>query len=148
LLNRIQYKIGYIIGANLHSKRDSLSHWHNVASLSLLYKYFHGHCSEDLASLVLPLGRFSRHSRFSTGSLPFTLQLPVSWKKFHEQLLPKNIQTLELSASLSFSKLLQLQFNSNSKPCLQISFLLNLFPIYISSCPQSGHLDLVSSDSI
>ena len=39
LLSRIQHRIGNIV-EYLHSKLDSLSHCHNVASLSLLYKYF------------------------------------------------------------------------------------------------------------
>ena len=42
LLDRIQRRITNIIGPDLSSNFQSLSHRRNVASLSLFYKYFHG----------------------------------------------------------------------------------------------------------
>ena len=50
--SRIQKRIINIIGLNLARNLQSLSHRHNIASLSLFYKYYHCNCSVELKSLV------------------------------------------------------------------------------------------------
>ena len=52
LLDSVQKLLKNLIGDDLFSKLQSLSHRRDVASLSLFYRYFHGHCSDELASLV------------------------------------------------------------------------------------------------
>ena len=52
LLDKVQRRLKNLIGDNLYSKLQSLSHRRDVASLSLFYRYFHGHCSNELASLI------------------------------------------------------------------------------------------------
>ena len=52
ILDRVQRRLFNLLGENLYSKLQPLSHRREVASLSLFYRYFHGHCSEDLASLM------------------------------------------------------------------------------------------------
>ena len=76
LLDRIQHRICVIIGEELSSKLDSLEHRRNVASLSLFYKYFHGHCSRDLSDLVPSVKSFARSTRLASASHPFTVEIP------------------------------------------------------------------------
>ena len=45
ILNKVQARICNLIGDNLYLKLHPLSHSREVASLSLFYPYFHGHCS-------------------------------------------------------------------------------------------------------
>ena len=52
ILDKVQRRLYNLLGENLFSKLQPLSHRRDVASLSLFYRYFHGHCSEDLASLM------------------------------------------------------------------------------------------------
>ena len=83
LLDRIQQRICNVVGPNLSSKLDSLSHRRNVASLSLFYKYFHGYCSSELSSLVPRLRTFKRSTRLATSSHQLTVQLPTCHKSLY-----------------------------------------------------------------
>ena len=54
LLNRVESKAFRLISSPpLTDCLDSLSHQHNVASLSLFYHYFHADCSSELANCML-----------------------------------------------------------------------------------------------
>ena len=83
LLDRIQKRICNIVGPDLASCLQPLSIRRDVASLSLLYKYFHGRCSSELSSLVPPLKVFNRRTRLSSSSHPFTLATPSCKKQFY-----------------------------------------------------------------
>ena len=48
LLDRVQKRMLNLIGVDLAHRLDPLSHRRDVASLSLFYKYYHGHCSQEL----------------------------------------------------------------------------------------------------
>ena len=85
LLDRVQNRVCNAIGENLASKLDSLSHRRSVASLCLFYKYFHGHCSDELSSLVPPLKTFSRATRFASKCHSLTVNIPKSTKKSVQQ---------------------------------------------------------------
>ena len=85
LLDRIQRRICNAIGQDLSSKLDSLSHRRNVASLSLFYRYFHGHCSAELSSLCPPLKTFQRATRLSSSSHRFTVLTPDCHKKLYSR---------------------------------------------------------------
>ena len=63
LLEKLQKRICSTTGSPLAASLEPLAHRQNVASLSLLYRYYFGRCSSELAQLV-PLF-FSR--RRSTG---------------------------------------------------------------------------------
>ena len=89
LLDRIQKRICVAIGYPLASKLDSLSHRRNVASLSLFYRYFHGHCSAELTQLVPPLRTFKRATRFSSSSHNFTVQTPPSKSFYANSFFPR-----------------------------------------------------------
>ena len=51
ILNMVQKRLKNL-GEDLFSKLQPLSHRRDVASFSLFYRYFHGYCSRDLASLI------------------------------------------------------------------------------------------------
>ena len=69
LLNRVESKAICLIGDHsLTSTLDPLSLCRKVASLSLFYRYYFGHCSEELASCIPPpmtLPRFTRQASFA-----------------------------------------------------------------------------------
>ena len=83
LLDRIQRRITNLIGPNLSLRLHSLSHRRNVASLSLFYKYLHGHCSDDLKLLTPDIKTFNRVTRYSTKAHSMTVQVPSCNKHFY-----------------------------------------------------------------
>ena len=101
LLDRIQKRVANIIGPELACKLQPLSLRRDVASLSLLYRYFHGRCSSELSSLVPPLKTFNRRTRLSTNSHPLTLSVPVSEKSFYSRSFFPRTATLWNSLSPS-----------------------------------------------
>ena len=52
LLDKLQKRICRTIGSSLTASLEPLAHCRNVASLSLLYRYYFGRCSSELAQLV------------------------------------------------------------------------------------------------
>src|ERR1700755_81635 len=54
---------------------QSLSARQIVASLSLYYRYYNGHCSFELSRRILPPLRRVRETRLSTQSHPFSVKL-------------------------------------------------------------------------
>ena len=50
----ISYKNGKTktVGPSLTASVEPLAHCHNVASLSLFYRYYFGRCSSELAQLI------------------------------------------------------------------------------------------------
>ena len=53
LLDRIQSKaIRLINNPNLTNSLESLSHRCLVADLSIFYRYFHGHCSQEIKNII------------------------------------------------------------------------------------------------
>ena len=76
LLDRIQKRICNLIGPDISSKLQSLSHRRNVASLSLFYKYFNGQCSQELSDLVPSLRKFTINTRFFKSQHIYTVSIP------------------------------------------------------------------------
>ena len=85
-LDTVQRRLLGLIGHDLYSTLQPLSHRRNVASISLFYRYFHGKCSQELHSLVPPNRQFQRQTRFSNdcSKHPHYLHVPKSLHKFHE----------------------------------------------------------------
>ena len=52
LLDKLQKQISRIVGTSLADSLEPLAHRRNVAGLSLLYRYYFGRCSSELAQLV------------------------------------------------------------------------------------------------
>ena len=53
LLDKLQKRICRTVGPSLATSLEPLAHRRNVASLSLLYRYYFGKCSSGFARLVL-----------------------------------------------------------------------------------------------
>ena len=79
LLDKVQSKaIRLINNPNLTKSLQPLSHRRLVGDLSILYRYFNGHCSQEIRDVIpVPLRRV-RTTRSSTHSHPFQVSLPTS----------------------------------------------------------------------
>ena len=76
LLNRVESKaIRLINSPPLTDSLQPLSLRRNVASLSLFYRYFNGHCSSELSACIPPPLRRARSTRLATHSHPYAVQL-------------------------------------------------------------------------
>ena len=77
LLDKVQSKaIRLINNPNLTKSLQPLSHRRLVGDLSIFYRYFSGHCSQDIIDIIpVPLRRV-RTTRSSTHSHPFQVSLP------------------------------------------------------------------------
>ena len=76
LLYRVQKRIINLVGEELGTTLQPLSHRRSVASLCLFYRYFHGKCSTSLSNLVPPVRVFERETRLSACSHPYTVAVP------------------------------------------------------------------------
>ena len=77
LLDKVQSKaIRLSNNANLTKSLQPLSHRRLVGDISIFYRYFHGHCSQEIREIIpVPL-RHVRTTRSSTHSHPFQVSLP------------------------------------------------------------------------
>ena len=77
LLDKVQSKaVRLINNPNLTKSLQPLSHRGLVGDLSIFYRYFNGHCSQEIRDIIpVPLMRF-RTTRSSTHSHPFQVSLP------------------------------------------------------------------------
>ena len=87
LLGRLQNRMKGLVGYDLFSTLQSLSHWRNVANLSLFYRYYFGKCAKELHDLVPKRQEFARNTRYDDSSCkhPEFLRIPNIRRKFHEQ---------------------------------------------------------------
>ena len=77
LLDRVQSQaIRLINNPNLTNSLQSLSHHRPVADLSIFYRYFHGHCSQEIMNIIPDPVRRVRTTRSSTHSHHFQATLP------------------------------------------------------------------------
>ena len=80
LLDKMQKQICKIIGRSLSASLEPLAFCQNVVSLSLLYRYYFGRCSSELAQLVpLPFSR-GRSTRYSDRLHDFSVTIPRCYK--------------------------------------------------------------------
>ena len=109
-LDRVQNRLRNLVGDELFSSLEPLSHRRDVASLSLLYRYFHGKCSDALHSLT-----FTARTRLATSTVanhPHFLRLPNIRRKFHaDSFIPR-------TSSL---------WNKLPRDCFPSSYNLNTF---------------------
>ena len=85
LLDKVQSKaIRLINNPNLTISLQPLSHRRLVGDLSIYYRYFNGHCSQEIRDIIpVPLRRV-RTTRSSTHSHPFQVSLPTSRTLSHK----------------------------------------------------------------
>ncbi|XP_065662647.1 uncharacterized protein LOC136085284 [Hydra vulgaris] len=76
LLDKVKKSMVNIVGPALAANLQPLSQRRNVASLSLFYKYYNGHCSKELASLVQSTKVHSRVTCHSINSHSITVTVP------------------------------------------------------------------------
>ena len=77
LLDKVQSKaICLINNPNLTKSLQPLSHRRLVGDLSIFYKYFHGHCSQEIRDIICVPVRHVRTTTSSTHSHPFQVSLP------------------------------------------------------------------------
>ena len=77
LLDRVQSNaIRLINNPNLTNSLQSLSHRRLVVDLSIFNRYFHGHCSQEIKTIIPDPVRRVRTTRSSTYSHPFQVTLP------------------------------------------------------------------------
>ena len=62
-----------------------LTHRRNVGGLSLLYRYFHGHCSSELLGLVPTLQHLGPVTRHGNVMHPLSLSIPRSRTSHHQK---------------------------------------------------------------
>lgn len=91
LLDCIQNKVIRLISdPSLTDDLQSLSHRRDVAALSLFYRYYHGKCSSELASIVPPPQSFNRPTRLASSSHPFQVTIPrCRTQLFSSSFLPR-----------------------------------------------------------
>ena len=83
LLDRVQKHIVNLVGEELGSSLQPLSHRRSVASLCLFYRYFHGKCATSVSDLVTPVRVCKCETRLSACSHPYTLALLRCRTKSH-----------------------------------------------------------------
>ena len=80
LLGKVQKRICRIVGPSLAVSLEPLTHCRNVASLSLLYWYYFGRCSSELAQLVLLHFSQGRSTHYSDRLHDFFVTIPRCYK--------------------------------------------------------------------
>ena len=91
LLGKLQKLICTIVGPSLAASRESLAHCRNVTSLSLLYRYYFGRCSSELARLVPLLFSRGRSTRYCERFYDFSVTIPRCYKDVYlNNFFPRN----------------------------------------------------------
>ncbi|XP_065672225.1 uncharacterized protein LOC136090045 [Hydra vulgaris] len=111
----MQKRIINIAGPVLAANLQPLSHRCNVASLSLFYKYYNGHYSKELASLVPSTKIHYRVNRHSNKCHPFSVTVPkCSKNSYSSSFFPRTSVLCNSLPSSCFPDLYNLQsFNSS-----------------------------------
>ena len=123
LLDRVQKRIVNLVGEELGSSLQTLSHRRSVATLSLLYRYFHGNCSTSLFNLVPPVRVFERATRLSASSHPYTLAVTrCRTKSYSNSFFPRSASLWNSLPSGCFPPSYDLaSFKRNINSYLQLS---------------------------
>ena len=80
LLGKLQKEICRTVGPSHAGSLEPLAHHQNLASLSLLYRYYFGRCSSELAQLVpLPYSR-GRSTHYSDRLHDLSVTIPRCYK--------------------------------------------------------------------
>ena len=140
LLDRVQSKaIRLINNPNLTNSLQSLSHRHLVADLPIFYRYFQGHCSQEIKNIIPDPVRRVRTTRSSTYSHPFQVTLPnPQTLAYKSSFIPRTSQLWNSLPPTTFPESYNLSsFKSNINKLHLSPFLLKL-PLFFSVFPLSG----------
>ena len=116
LLDKVQSKaIRLINNPSLTKSLQSLSHHRLVADLSIFYRYFHGHCSMEIKSIIPDPLKHVRHTRSSNQSHPFQVILSNPQTLSHKSsFIPRTSKLWNTLPSTSFPESYNLSsFKSN-----------------------------------
>ena len=104
LLDRVQSKdIRLINNPNLTNSLQSLSHRRLVADISIFYRYFHGHCPQEIRNIISDPARHVRTTRSSTYSHSFQVTLPNPRAVAHKSaFIPRTSQLWNLLPPTTF----------------------------------------------
>ncbi len=83
LLDRVQKRGDNIVDPQLASNLQSLSHRCKVGNLSLFYRYYHGKCSKEHATLAPPKWVTERDTRFSSGLHSYAVEVSLRKRNFY-----------------------------------------------------------------
>ena len=123
LLDRVQKRIVNLVGEELGSTLQPLSHRRSVASLCLFFRYFHGKCSTSLSNLVPPVRVFERRTRLSACSHPYTVAVPrCRTKSYSSSFFPRTASLWNSLPGACFPSSFDLpSFKRNINSYLQLS---------------------------
>ena len=84
--DKVKRRVRGLIGDDLFSTLQPLSHRRDVSRLSLFYRYYHGDCSEELDSLLPPAKTFPVRTRLAATTVKHHPHpVPKTRSKFHQQ---------------------------------------------------------------
>ena len=119
------HPIRLINNPNLTKSLQSLSHRCLVADLSNFYRYFHGHCSQEIKNSILDPVRRVRTTRSSTHSHSFKVTLPNPRTLAHKSyFIPRTSQLWNSLPPITFPesyKLSSFKSNINKLDLLSLS---------------------------
>ena len=127
LLDKVQSKaIRLINNPNLTKSLQPLSHRLLVGDLSIFYRYFNGHCSQEIRDIIpVPLRRV-RTTRSSTHSHPFQVSLPNPRTLSHKSsFIPRTCNLWNVLPSSCFP-------TCHVSNLRSINFILSLYPLSCS----------------
>ena len=136
LLDRVQSKAIHLINnQNLTNSLQSLSHRRLAADLSIFYRQFHGHCSQEIKNIIPDPVRRVRTTRRSTYSHLFQVTLPNPRTLSHKSsFIPRTSQLWNSLPPTTFPESYNLSFLKSN------IYKLDL----ISLCTSTSHIFSVS----
>ena len=119
---------------SLTKSLQPLSRRRLVSDLSIFYRYFHGHCSQEIRDIIpVPL-RPVRTTRSSTHSHPFQVSLPTSRTLSHKSsFIPRTCNLWNLLPSYCFPESYSLPSFKSKINKLDLIPLLLAFRLLLSS---------------
>ena len=137
LFKRVQKHIVNLVGEELGSSLQPLSHRRSVASLCLFYIYFHGKCATSVSDPVPPVGVFERETRLSACSHPYTLALPrCRTKSYSNSFFPRTASLWNSLPGACFPPSYNLDcFKRNINSYLQLPWVIFIFNVFLLVAP-------------
>ena len=133
LLDKVQYKAICLINyPNLTKSFQPLSHRRLVGDLSIVYRYFNGHCSQQTRDIIPAPLRRVRTARSLYHSHPFQVSLPTSQNISHKSsFIPRTCNLWNVLPSSCFPESYNLPyFKSNINKLYLISLSSKLLAFF------------------
>ena len=132
LLDKLQKRICRTLGLSLSASLEPLPHRRNVASLSLLYRYYFSKCLSELAELVLlPYSR-GRSTRYCDRLYDFSVTIPRCYKDVYVNSFFPRTARLRNSLPIKWFPLTCNPSGFNSRINRHLLTDLNRFPVFFN----------------